>query len=234
LRHHAETALLQLRKVRWAHDFGDVAARVAWERGTRAAAAAALEAKTLRAALPDTRWPLVQLKLQVEVNEPPAVAAARQLKAQQAAAARAQAAFGEAAVAGLRSQKARAEAEAARAAARAAAAAQVAADEAAALATPAGAAAATEAAAAAGLKAAAAMKKGSGWALLKKVQGVVTAAGRVGKTAKAQGRTADQYGWRVKLTLNIEIGDEVAVSGATDARHGGGRAGSCARGGVCV
>jgi hypothetical protein len=190
----------------------------------------------LRAALPDTRWPLVQLKLQVEVNEPPAVAAARQLKAQQDAAARAQAAFGEAAVAGLRSQKARAAAEAARAAARAAAAAQVAADEAAALATPAGAAAAAEAAAAAGLKAAAAMKKkGGGWSLLKKVQGVATAAGRVGKTAKAQGRTADQYGWRVKLTLTIEIGDEVAVSGATDARHGRGQgAGSCATGGGCV
>ena len=59
--------------MRWATDFGEVVRRGAWEQQTKARHAAALQEKTLRAALPDTRWPVVQLRLKLEVDEPPEV-----------------------------------------------------------------------------------------------------------------------------------------------------------------
>lgn len=209
MRRRAEHHLLELRKVRWAVDFGEVVDRINWERNTRMEAAAALESKTLRAALPDTRWPVVKCQLQVEVDEPPEVAAARKAKAQKATAARAEAAFGEQALPGLRSKKAKQQAEEARAASKAKAEAEAAAALAAATASKKEARQAAEVATAAAETAATARKKGGGWALLRNVQSMSVMSGLVGKTKKNQGKTADQHGWRVKLTLNVEIADEV-------------------------
>lgn len=211
MRRRAEHHLLELRKVRWAEDFGEVVERVNWERDTRMQAAAALETKTLRAALPDTRWPVVRCKLQVEVDEPPEVTAARKAKAQKATAACAEAAFGEQALPGLRSKKAKEQAEEARAATKAKKEAEEAAALAAATASATEAKKAAEKASAAAETAATAKKKGGGWALLRNVQGMSVMSGIMGKTKKNQGKTADQYGWRVKLTLNIEITDEVSM-----------------------